>query len=73
MVNLVSAEFGVSVVPASVSQLHVDGVAYVDITDAKAVTQLALASREADRSAKVDNFLALAKQAGIAARRGAAR
>jgi len=72
VVNLVSAEFGVSVVPASVSQLHVDGVAYVDITDAKAVTQLALASREADRSAKVNNFLALAKEASVAARRGAA-
>lgn len=62
VVNLVSAEFGVSIVPASVGQIQAEGVVYVDITDAKAVTQLALASREDDSSAKVDNFLALARQ-----------
>jgi DNA-binding transcriptional LysR family regulator len=62
VVNLVSAEFGVSIVPASVGQIQAEGVVYVDITDAEAVTQLALASREADASAKVNNFLALAKQ-----------
>jgi DNA-binding transcriptional LysR family regulator len=66
VVNLVSAEFGVSIVPASVSQIHAEGVVYVDIADAKAVTKLALASREADRSAKVSNFLTIAKQAGMA-------
>lgn len=66
VVNLVSAEFGVSIVPASVGQIQAEGVVYVDITDAEAVTQLALASREADSSAKVNNFLALAKQAGTA-------
>jgi len=64
VVNLVSAEFGVSIVPASVGQIQAEGVVYVDITDAEAVTQLALASREADASAKVNNFLALAKQTG---------
>jgi hypothetical protein len=61
----------VSIVPASVSQIHAEGAVYVDITDAKAVTQLALASREADSSAKVNNFLALAKQTSIAAHRPA--
>jgi DNA-binding transcriptional LysR family regulator len=63
VVNLVSAEFGVSIVPASVGQIQAEGVVYLDITDAEAVTQLALASREADASAKVNNFLALVKQA----------
>jgi DNA-binding transcriptional LysR family regulator len=62
VVNLVSAEFGVSIVPASVGQIQAEGAVYVDITDAKAVTQLALASREDDASAKVNNFLALARQ-----------
>ncbi len=61
VVNLVSAEFGVSIVPASVGQIQAEGVVYVDITDAEAVTQLALASREADTSAKVNNFLTLAR------------
>lgn len=72
VVNLVSAEFGVSIVPASVSQIHAEGVAYVDIAGAQAVTNLALASREADRSAKVNNFLAVAEQTSTAAARGAA-
>ena len=62
VVNLVSAEFGVSIVPASVSQIHAEGVAFVDIADAKAVTKLALASRVANRSPKVINFLTIAKQ-----------
>jgi DNA-binding transcriptional LysR family regulator len=60
VVNLVSAEFGVSIVPASVSQIHAEGVVYVDIADAGVVTKLALASHEADRSAKVSNFLEVA-------------
>ena len=62
VVNLVSAEFGVSIVPASVSQIHAEGVAFVDIADAKAVTDVALASRVANRSPKVINFLTIAKQ-----------
>ncbi len=67
VVNLVSAEFGVSIVPASVSQIRAEGVVYVDIADAQVVTNLALASRDAERSAKVDNFLAVADAARVAA------
>ena len=68
IVNLVSAEFGVSIVPASVSQIRAEGVVYVDIADAQVVTNLALASRnDASRSAKVSNFLAVADQARSAA------
>lgn len=71
VVNLVSAEFGVSIVPASVSQIRAEGVVYADIADVKVVTNLALASRDAEPSAKVANFLALAEQARSAASAGA--
>lgn len=73
VVNLVSAEFGVSIVPASVSQIRAEGVVYADIADAKVVTNLALASRDAEPSAKVANFLALAEQARSAAAAGGKR
>ena len=56
VVSLVSAEFGVSIVPASVSQIRAEGVVYVDIVGAKVQTRLALASRENDASAKTANF-----------------
>jgi DNA-binding transcriptional LysR family regulator len=57
VVSLVSAEFGISIVPASVSQIRAEGVVYIDIAGAKVRTRLALASRENDASAKTANFL----------------
>jgi len=63
VVSLVAAEFGVSIVPASVSQFHAEGVTYVDIADAKVRSKLALASLEGNPSTKVGNFLELARQA----------
>jgi len=63
VVSLVAAEFGVSIVPASVSQFHAEGVTYVDIADSKVRSKLALASLEGNPSTKVDNFLELARQA----------
>jgi DNA-binding transcriptional LysR family regulator len=63
VVSLVAAEFGVSIVPASVSQFHAEGVTYVDITDAKVRSKLALASLEGNSSTKVGNFLDIARQA----------
>lgn len=62
VVSLVSAEFGISIVPASVSQIHAEGVVYVDISGASVRTRLALASRENDISAKTANFFNMAKQ-----------
>lgn len=62
VVSLVAAGFGVSLVPASVSQFHAEGVAYVEIQDANARSKLALASRLANGSAKVSNFLTIARQ-----------
>ncbi|MEC4722588.1 LysR family transcriptional regulator [Noviherbaspirillum sp. CPCC 100848] len=63
VVSLVSAEFGVSIVPASVSQIQAEGVVYVDIGGMSVKTRLALASRESDGSSKTANFLAVVRQA----------
>jgi DNA-binding transcriptional LysR family regulator len=63
VVSLVAAEFGVSIVPASVSQFHAEGVTYVDIADSKVRSKLALASLEGNPSTKVSNFLEIARQA----------
>lgn len=61
VVSLVAAEFGVSLVPASVSQFHAEGVVYVDILDPKVHSRLALASRAGDASTKLLNFLEVAQ------------
>lgn len=63
VVSLVSAEFGISIVPASVSQIRAEGVVYIDIAGSSVKTRLALASRENDRSAKTANFLKVVRQA----------
>jgi DNA-binding transcriptional LysR family regulator len=62
VVSLVSAEFGISIVPASVSQIHAEGVVYAGISGASVRTRLALAAREEDRSAKTANFFSMARQ-----------
>ncbi|CAB3809682.1 HTH-type transcriptional regulator TfdS [Paraburkholderia caffeinitolerans] len=60
VVNLVAAEFGVSLVPASVCQIRVEGVVYADVLGGNISIRLALASRKDARTAKVANFLAIA-------------
>jgi DNA-binding transcriptional LysR family regulator len=62
VVNFVAAEFGVSLVPASVCQIQVEGVVYVDVAGANITIRLALASQEPFRTSKVANFLAIARQ-----------
>jgi DNA-binding transcriptional LysR family regulator len=57
VVNLVAAEFGVSLVPASVSQIQVEGVVYIDVKGNPISIRLALASRVEATSAKTANFL----------------
>jgi DNA-binding transcriptional LysR family regulator len=59
VVNLVAAELGVSVVPASISQLKVAGVEYLEIEGDAPLARLALASRRDERSIVVKNFTAL--------------
>ena len=60
IVNLVAAELGVTMVPASMGQLNVAGVTYRPIAGDAPVTKLALAYRRGETSAVVRNFLARA-------------
>jgi DNA-binding transcriptional LysR family regulator len=62
VVNLVAAEFGVSLVPASVCQIQVDGVAYTDALGSNISIRLALASRIDATPAKTANFLEIARK-----------
>jgi DNA-binding transcriptional LysR family regulator len=59
--NLVAAELGVALVPASIaSQVKVTGIKYVQINGDAPVARLALAVRPGEHSVIVQNFLALA-------------
>jgi DNA-binding transcriptional LysR family regulator len=60
VVNLVAAELGVSVVPASMGQLGVKGVVYRSIAGQSPVARLALAYRRGETSTVVRNFIARA-------------
>jgi DNA-binding transcriptional LysR family regulator len=60
LVNLVAAELGVSMVPASMSQLRVRGVAYRQIAGSAPTARLALAYRRGETSPAVRNFIARA-------------
>jgi DNA-binding transcriptional LysR family regulator len=62
VVNLVAAEFGVSLVPASVCQIQVEGVVYHDVAGKGISIRLALASRIEATPAKTANFLETARQ-----------
>jgi DNA-binding transcriptional LysR family regulator len=61
VVNLVAAEFGVSMVPASVSQIHAEGVVYVDTEGISVNIRLDVASRRDAVTAKTANFLAITR------------
>ena len=60
VVILVAAELGVSIVPASMSQLKATGVAYRPIAGQAPTARLALAHRRGDTSPIVRNFVARA-------------
>jgi DNA-binding transcriptional LysR family regulator len=60
IVNLVAAELGVSIVPASMMQVRVAGTAYRRIAGQSPTTQLALAHRRGETSPVVRNFIARA-------------
>ena len=60
VVNLVSAELGVSIVPASMMQVRVMGIVYRRIAGLSPTTQLALAYRRGETSPVVRNFVARA-------------
>jgi DNA-binding transcriptional LysR family regulator len=60
IVNLVAAELGVSIVPASMMQVRVTGVGYRQIAGRSPTTRLALAYRRGETSPVVGNFIARA-------------
>ena len=61
--NLVAAGLGLSLVPASLQRMHMDGVTYRPLIGAEQPTApLHLATRRGDTSPAVRRFLALAKQ-----------
>ncbi|CRY72451.1 itaconate degradation transcriptional regulator RipR [Yersinia pseudotuberculosis] len=57
VINLVAAEMGVSIVPASMSQVKVIGVVYRHIADQTPTAKLALAYRRGDTSPVLRNFV----------------
>jgi DNA-binding transcriptional LysR family regulator len=61
VITLVAANLGVSIVPVSMSQLQITGVAYRAIAgEAAPIAPLALAHRRGDTSPIVRNFIARA-------------
>ena len=60
ILNLVAAELGVSIVPASMMQVRVTGIAYRQIAGQSPTTWLALAYRRGGTSPIVRNFVARA-------------
>ncbi|MGV2101492.1 LysR family transcriptional regulator [Rhizobium sp. 21-4511-3d] len=59
VVNLVAAELGVSIVPESIAQIKLDGVAYRPIEGPPAVARLALAVLKTQRSPVTENLMSL--------------
>jgi DNA-binding transcriptional LysR family regulator len=62
VVNLVAAGFGVSLVPSSVCQIRIDGIAYADVLPGNVSIRLALASRSETSDVKTRNFIAVARR-----------
>lgn len=60
VINLVAAELGVSIVPASMSQLQIAGVTYRPIEGDAPTARIALAHRRGETSTVVRNFVACA-------------
>jgi DNA-binding transcriptional LysR family regulator len=61
-VHMVAAGFGVSIVPQSIAQFHLAGVAYIHIEGDAPRAPISLAYRRDDRSTTVRNFVASARR-----------
>ncbi|MGI4856696.1 MAG: LysR family transcriptional regulator [Janthinobacterium lividum] len=59
VINLVAAALGVSIVPAAIAKVRVDGVRYLDIIGDAPRARLAVATRSGGAEATVVNFLRL--------------
>lgn len=67
--SLVATGFGVTLVPASMRRMALEGVTYRNLTDAsEAKAFLSLAARRDDGSATVQGFVALVRRAARRAR-----
>ncbi len=64
LIGLVAAGLGVSILPAPLSCVKVEGVCYLPLTDAGAMTSASLATRAQNTSPLVANFVALLEQVG---------
>ena len=62
IVYLVSAGFGVSVVPQSIEHVRAEGVVYLQIDGDGPRAPIGLAYRRDDHSAAIRNFVALARR-----------
>ena len=65
VINLVAAELGFSMVPASMRQLRVTGVAYREVKGMTPIAKLALALRRGETSGIVRNFITRVTEAGM--------
>jgi len=64
IVSMVAAEFGVSLVPASMRQLGVDGVVFRDVSGTSLKVPIAVGHRRGDTSSVVRNFIRIAEHRG---------
>lgn len=63
IIGLVAAGLGLSILPAPMECVRVEGVRYLPLSDPDFFTSLTLATREGPRRASVANFVALAESA----------
>jgi DNA-binding transcriptional LysR family regulator len=70
-VLMVAAGLGVSIVPQSIAQIHLAGVAYIRIEGEAPRAPISLAYRRDDRSTTVRNFVASARRHGRTAHQSA--
>jgi DNA-binding transcriptional LysR family regulator len=59
IIGLVAAGFGVAILPQSCDHIHVDGVSYVPLAEANAMSEIHVAYREDERSPLVPRFVQL--------------
>ncbi len=62
VITFVAAGMGISVIPATMSQLQAEGVAYLEIEGASVVAELAIAHRRKPQSTTLQAFLRLVSQ-----------
>jgi len=69
VIPVVAANFGVSIVPRSFSEIHFTGVKYIDIAGDAPRSELAFVYRRDERSAAVKNAIKAARTAKLAPQR----